>query len=171
MADEFDDVSDCSGCPVTGRRACAEDHRGCVLRRLTLTLALACLAMLAGCATTAVDTSEASPVPPDRLFGGEALTGRPGKASVIVKRDTGFQGSACFLRILVDATPAADLGRGEKVVLHLWPGSHVLSVSAKGLCGGKGAETKAALAAGQTATFRVGFGFGFGAVFVRPTAS
>lgn len=168
MTGEFDDVSDCRGCAMTRRRAGAAHLRGRVFRRLTL--ALACLAMLAGCATTAIETAEASSAPPDRVIGGEALTGRPGKATVIVKRDTGFQGSACFLRILIDAAPVAELGRGEKVVLHLTPGSHVLGVSTKGLCGGRAAETKAALAAGQTATFRVGFGFGFGDVFVRPTA-
>jgi hypothetical protein len=153
---------------MTGRRADAGYRRGVFFRRLAL--ALGCLAMLAGCTTTAVDSSKAASAPPDRVFGGEALTGRPGKATVIVTRDSGFQGAACFLRILVEATPVADLARGEKVVLHLSPGEHVLSVSTKGLCGGKIAETKATLAAGQTATFRVGFGFGFGDVFVRPTA-
>ena len=153
---------------MTGRRTGAASRRDRVCYRLAL--ALGCLAVLAHCATTAVDTSEASSPPPERVFGGEALTGRPGKATVIVTRDKGFQGSACFLRILVDATPVADLARRESVVLHLTPGDHVLSVSTKGLCGGKLAETKAALAAGQTATFRVGFGFGFGDVFVRPTA-
>lgn len=160
MTGGVDDVSDRWSGAVTGL--------GRVLRRPTL--ALGCLALLAGCATTAIDTSEASSAPPDRVFGGETLTGRPGKTTVIVKRDRGFQGAACFLRILVDATAVADLDRGEKVVLHLAPGSHVLSVSTKGLCGGKLAETKADLAQGQTATYRVGFGFGFGGVFVRPTA-
>jgi len=169
MTGELEDIGNCPGCAMTGRPADAERHRGRGLRRRTL--ALACLAVLAGCATTAIDTSEAPSAPPDRIFGGEALTGRPGKATVIVTRDKGFQGFACFLRILVDASPVADLDRGEKVVLHLSPGGHVLSVSTKGLCGGRVAETKAELAAGQTATYRVGFGWGFGGVFVRPTTS
>ncbi len=128
------------------------------------------LAMLAGCATTAIETSKASPVAPDRVFGGEVLTGRPGKATLIVKRDTGFQGSACFLRIFLDAVPVADLDRGERVVLHLAPGDHLLGVSPTRICGGGLAEAKAAPLAGQTATFRVGFGYGFGNVFIDPTA-
>ena len=154
---------------MTGRHAGAAYPRGGVFHRLALMLG--CVALLAGCATTAIDTSAASAVPPGRLFGGEALTGRPGKATVIVKRDRGFQGAACFLRILVDTSPVADLDRGERVLLHLAPGGHVLSVSTTGVCGSQVAEAKAELAAGQTATYRVGFGFGFGRVFVRPTPS
>src|SRR5690349_1299613 len=121
MAAELEEVSNCPGCAVRGRRGCAECHRGRDLRRLML--ALGCSALLAGCTTTAIDSSQAPSAPPDRIFGGEALTGRPGKATVIVTRDKGFQGVACFLRILVDASPVADLDRGEKVVLHLSPGT------------------------------------------------
>jgi hypothetical protein len=133
-------------------------------------LALISLAMLAGCTTRVVETSKAAPVPPDRVSGGELLTGRPGKGTLIVKRDAGFQGSACFLRIFVDAVPVAELDRGEKVVVHLAPGNHLLGASPSRICGGRLAEAKTALIAGQTATFRVGFGFGVGNVFVRPTA-
>ena len=122
-------------------------------------LALVSLTMFEGCATTLVETSEASPVTPNRVFAGEQLTGRPGKATLIVKRDRGFQGSACYLRIFVDSAAVADLDRGEKVVLHLEPGDHLLAVSPNGIvCGRRAAETNLALIAGQTATFRVGYG-------------
>ena len=132
-------------------------------------LALVLLTMLDGCATTPVETSEASPVAPGRVFAGEQLTGRPGKATLIIKRDNGFQGSACYLRISVDAAPVADLGRGEKLVLHLEPGNHSLAVSSKSICAGRAAETNTILVAGQTTTFRVGYGVID--LFVRPATS
>jgi len=133
-------------------------------------LALVSLAVLGGCATTPVATSDASPVTPNRVFAGEQLTGRPGKATLIIKRDSGFQGSACYLRIFVDSAPVADLDRGEKVVLHLEPGDHLLTVSPNSIvCGRRVATTNAVLIGGQTATFRIGYGLI--ELFVQPGGS
>lgn len=134
---------------------------------------VALLVMLAACATTEVETLKAPAVAHNRDFvGGELQTGRPGKSTLIIKRDRGVQGLACYLRILVDEMPVADLDRGEKVVLHPDPGDHVLGVSpTSGVCGGGYAGATASLVAGQTATFRVGFGFGIGNVFLQGTDS
>jgi hypothetical protein len=59
--------------------------------------------------------------------------------SLIIKRDTGFMGSACTIRVFVHAVPVADLAPSEKIELFVPLGGHVIGATPTGiLCGGGG---------------------------------
>lgn len=63
------------------------------------------------------------------------LEKRDGTGEVIIKRDSGFFGSACFSRVYVDGKEVADLGTAQKVI-HATIGDHVFSAWPKRVCGG-----------------------------------
>lgn len=75
----------------------------------------------------------------------------------MVKRDSGFGGSACASRIFLDARPIADIRVSEKVVLHIPEGMHILSAWPN-FCGGGMAEVKTELKKGTQSSFRVDYG-------------
>lgn len=81
-----------------------------------------------------------------------------GAGKVVVKRDSGFGGSACATRIFVNGQAIADIDTAEKVVLYLPAGEQILSAWTKGLCGGGMSEVKALVKAGASSSFRVGYG-------------
>ena len=99
----------------------------------------------------------------------ELLQQGEGRGAVVVKRDSGFGGSACSARLFVDAKPAADLRASERVVLHLSAGDHILSAQPNGMCGGGMVETRVRVSPHETATFRMGYGTA-GDFTLTPTA-
>ena len=58
-----------------------------------------------------------------------------------MKRDSGFMGSACTVRVFVDAVPVADLAPSEKVEVFVGFGEHSVVVTSNGICGGGTSET------------------------------
>ena len=76
----------------------------------------ACGIMLAlvGCATKPVSNEQATPVPEKQIISTALLEKRDGTGEVIIKRDSGFFGSACFSRVYVDGKEVADLGTAQK---------------------------------------------------------
>ncbi len=90
---------------------------------------LACGIMLAlvGCATKPVSNEQATPVPEKQIISTALLEKRDGTGEVIIKRDSGFFGSACFSRVYVDGKEVADLGTAQKVVVYPTIGDHVFS--------------------------------------------
>lgn len=113
---------------------------------------------LIGCATQPVSTTQAVPVPPDRILTPELLQQSEGRGAVIVKRDSGLGGSGCSARLFVNAKPTADLRPSERVVLYLIPGDYILSAQPNGLCGGGLVETRVRVTPQETATLRMGYG-------------
>ena len=77
-------------------------------------LLVAVLALLAGCSTQPVNTEQASIVPPDRVWDKKATNKTPDTGEIIVKRDSGFIGSACLASVYLDGNPIADLNTREK---------------------------------------------------------
>src|SRR6184192_2112771 len=75
---------------------------------------------LTACATQPVTIHQASAVPASRILAPQWLSQAPYTGSLIVKRDSGFMGSACTVRVFVDAVPVADLAPSEKVELFRW---------------------------------------------------
>jgi hypothetical protein len=105
-------------------------------------LAIFSLLSLAACATSPVTINQASSVPNSRILAPQLLAQRSNTGSLVVKRDSGFMGSACAIRVFVDAVPVADLAPSEKVEVFVAFGEHsVVVTSSNGICGGGTSET------------------------------
>ena len=107
------------------------------MRYLTLLL----LFPFTACATTPVTINQAAAVPASRILAPQLLAQASNTGSLIVKRDSGFMGSACTIRVFVDAVPVADLAPSEKVEVFVAVGEHSVVVTSNGICGGGTSET------------------------------
>jgi hypothetical protein len=93
--------------------------------------------IITGCATKAINTQEAIPVPKERILNRKYLSASEGAVPVTIKRDKGFFGSGCSQTIMVDGEDIAVLYAGEKIVFHLNEGEHIIGLRVpRGLCGG-----------------------------------
>lgn len=91
-----------------------------------------------GCATSPTPHSEAIPAPKDRVFAfQDSLKEKSGV--IIVTRDKGHVGSACFYGLWIDSIFSARLDVAERAKFTLPVGEHVLKAGrdpyGKGLCG------------------------------------
>ena len=107
------------------------------MRYLTLLL----LFSFTACATTPITLNQAAAVPASRVLAPQLLAQASNTGSLVVKRDSGFMGSACTVRVFVDAVPVADLAPAEKVELFVALGEHSVVVTSNGICGGGTSET------------------------------
>ena len=104
-------------------------------------LAILLLFSFTACATTPVTVNQAAAVPAARILAPQLIAQTSNTGSLVVKRDSGFMGSACTIRVFVDAVPVADLAPSEKVEVFVGFGEHSVVVSSNGICGGGTAET------------------------------
>jgi hypothetical protein len=88
------------------------------------TCLLAAVAILSGCATSAIAPQDAKAAPADRIL----ITSNPGGVKVTFVRDTGFVGSGVYQHIYIDGREAAQLNPGEKAEFLLAPGEHIFGV-------------------------------------------
>jgi hypothetical protein len=88
--------------------------------------------------------------------------------SLIVKRDSGLMGSACTIRVFVDAVPVADLAPSEKVEVFLVLGEHIVGVTSNGICGGV-AEAAVVIFPERQKILRIASGQS-GDIYLQPTA-
>jgi len=129
------------------------------------------ITFLVGCSTTPVSTSDAIPVPKDRIYeqGIKYQSQVPNSGQVVIKRDAGTMGWLCTAKIFLNSIPVADLEKSEKVSLYLPEGEYIISADPEGLCGGGLVEVSAKVKAGSIQYFRYGFsGSGYPVLF--PTA-
>lgn len=91
--------------------------------------ALATLAM--GCATQPVPSSEAKPVPKDRVHAPDFLQAGPGRAFLVVTRDKGLKASLCGMGVYIDGTLVATLRPSEQIRLFVNEGEHLVGVDSK----------------------------------------
>ncbi len=71
------------------------------------------VALLAGCASSAIPVSQADPVPRDELYAFQNKpAGESGKVTVV--RDSGMVGSGCDIVVYVDGRKAAKIGTGQR---------------------------------------------------------
>ena len=128
------------------RRSSLEDVRVCscvaisTMTRLRVVWVTGMLVVVGGCEAThpVADPADTHPPPPERILVPGYLEAAPGSGVVSVTRDAGSVNSACTLQVRVDARPVALLRTAERVILHLPPGKHVLSVTGEegaGVCG------------------------------------
>ena len=93
------------------------------------------------CATTPIAVNQAASVPATRVLASQLLAQGSNTGSLVIKRDSGFMGSACTIRVFVDAVPVADLAPAEKVELFVPLGERSVVITANGICGGGTSET------------------------------
>jgi hypothetical protein len=87
-----------------------------------------------------------------------------------VKRDSGFMGSACAIRVFVDAVPVADLKPAERVEVFVGFGEHSVVVTTTGvLCGGGTSETAVVIMPERQKILRIASGQS-GDIFLQPSA-
>ncbi|MGE8098129.1 hypothetical protein [Pseudomonas fluorescens] len=130
--------------------------------------------MLAGCSTSAVSPSQAKPVPSDRILAYSIKPNGP-HGTVVVTRDTGFVGGACYAGVLIDGKFSARIGTGEIVRLYVPVGEHLIGLSGdeqgSGTCswGELRKEQTDIITDGQIKRFRIGGDTQVG-LDIRPTS-
>lgn len=132
------------------------------------TVLLALLVM--ACATQPVTIYQAYTVPSSRILAPQWLSQAPYTGSLIIKRDSGFMGSACTIRVFVDAVPVADLAPAEKVELFVSLGEHVVgATSSNGICGGGASEAAVVIRPEGQKILRIASGQS-GDIYLQPSA-
>lgn len=93
--------------------------------------------LVAGCGTTPTPLSEAIPIEKNRLYGFQEKT-ETKNATIILTRDSGAAGSACYFGFWIDSTLAARFDTSETAHFFVEPGERLLRVGrdpmGNGLC-------------------------------------
>jgi len=122
------------------------------------------------CATQPVSIYQASAVPSSRILAPQLLSQAQYTGSLIIKRDTGFMGSACTIRVFVNSVPVADLAPSEKVEIFVPLGEHIVSAAPTGtLCGGGTSEAAVVIRPESQKILRIASGQS-GDIHVQPSA-
>jgi hypothetical protein len=125
---------------------------------------------LIACATRPITVNQASAVPFSRILAPQWLSQAPYTGSLIIKRDSGFMGSACTIRVFIDAVPVADLAPSEKVELFVALGEHVVGAASNGiLCGGGASEAAVVIGPERQKVLRIASGQS-GDIYLQPSA-
>jgi hypothetical protein len=127
------------------------------------------LLSLAACATTPLTINQAAAVPETRILAPQFLAQTSNSGSLVVKRDSGFMGSACTIRVFVDAVPVADLKPAEKVELFVGFGEHSVVATSNGICGGGTSEAAVVIMPERQRILRIASGQS-GDIFLQPSA-
>src|SRR5215469_12000144 len=101
------------------------------MTRLRVIWVTGMLVVVGGCAAThpVADPADTHPPPPGRILVPSYLEAAPGSGVVSVTRGAGSVESACTLQVRIDARPVALLRTSERVILHLPPSKHIVSVT------------------------------------------
>jgi len=146
-----------------------------VTNRVNFCVCLVILAhFMSGCATELVPTSQAWPVPKNRLLTQKWRSPTTDTGSLIVKRDRGLVETDCFSRVYIEGVPVADLDASEMVEFFLPAGEHILEIGVGGeeLCEGFSEEkltgASVIITKGRQKVFRIKTGTG-GTVLIPTT--
>ncbi|AMW64543.1 lipoprotein (endogenous virus) [Pseudomonas phage phiAH14a] len=124
---------------------------------MRILIAAVAVAMLAGCASSAISVRDAKPVPSDEVYAFQTKpAGESGKVTVV--RDSGAVGSGCDIVVYVDGRKAAKIGPGQRATFYLPPGSPSLGagLAGSGLCAGAAIRTiAAAVQPGKESLYRI----------------
>ena len=133
-------------------------------------LAVFLVLSLTACATQPVPIYQASAAPFSRILAPQWLSQAPFTGSLIIKRDSGFMGSACTVRVFIDAVPVADLAPSEKVELFVPLGEHVVGASSTSIfCGGGASEAAVVIYPERQKIMRIASGQS-GDIYLQPSA-
>jgi hypothetical protein len=126
--------------------------------------------LLTACATQPVSIYQASAVPRSRILAPQFLSQAQYTGSLIIKRDSGFMGSACTIRVFVDTVPVADLGPSEKIELFVPFGEYVVSATPIDIfCGGGTSEAAVVIRPESQKILRIASGQS-GDIHLQPSA-
>ena len=121
-------------------------------------LLLIAILILSGCSTQPVPTEVATNVTVDRVWDKKIVNKTENSGTIIIKRDSGFVGSACLISVYLDGKAVADLSSREKVIFYPLAGRHILSATPHGWCAGGMVETGADVELNKPLIYRVGYG-------------
>jgi hypothetical protein len=125
---------------------------------------------LVACATQPVTIDKSLAVPSSRILAPQWLAQAPYTGSLVIKRDSGFMGSACNVRVFVDAMPVADLAPSEKVELFIAAGEHIVGAASTGIfCGGGATEAAVIITLERQRIMRIASGQS-GDLHLQPSA-
>jgi len=128
------------------------------------------LLSLMACATQPISIYQASVVPSSRILAPQLLSQAQYTGTLIIKRDTGFMGSACTIRVFVYTVPVADLAPSEKVELFVPLGEHVVSATQTDtFCGGGTSEAAIVIRPESQRILRIASGQS-GDIHLQPSA-
>lgn len=120
--------------------------------------------LLAGCATTPTPIAQAKQAPSDRLLAYQEKQLNT-TSTLIVTRDTGLLGSACYYAVSINGVLAATLSAGESARFFLPPGEALLQSGrdpkGSGLCATElknVTQRETILRANETKHFRLSLG-------------
>lgn len=126
---------------------------------------------LAGCATQAILPSKAKPVPVDRIYQYQNRTDQ-NNSTLIVVRDSGMVGSACYATIYINGGRVAKLETQEKATFFLPSGEWSIgtNLEGRGLCSAPNdrQERYISLKNGESKSVRI-FTDGSGNMDIKPT--
>jgi len=133
-------------------------------------LGLLIVVSLTACATTPLAINQTAAVPETRILAPQLVAQTANTGSLVVKRDSGFMGSACAIRVFVDAVPVADLKPAERVEVFVGFGEHSVVVTTTGvLCGGGTSETAVVIMPERQRILRIASGQS-GDILLQPSA-
>jgi hypothetical protein len=133
-------------------------------------IAVSLVLLLSACATQPITIQQAAAVPSSRILAPQWLSQGAYTGSLVIKRDSGFMGSACTIRVFVDAVPVADIAPSEKVELFVALGEHVVGATANGvLCGGGASEAAVVIRPESQRILRIASGQS-GDIYLQPSA-
>jgi hypothetical protein len=125
---------------------------------------------LTACATQPISIYQASAVPSSRILAPQLLSQAQFTGSLIIKRDTGFMGSACTIRVFVNRVPVADLAPSEKIELFIPLGEYVVSATPTDIfCGGGTSEAAVVIRPESQRILRIASGQS-GDIHLQPSA-
>lgn len=148
-----------------------EPSRAVTLSGRTMPVVAVLLALwFTGCATSPIAINQASPVPTSRILAPQLLSEVQYTGSLVIKRDGGFMGSACTIRVFVGAVPVADLAPSEKVEIFVPLGEHIVAAtSISSFCGGGVSEAAVIISPERQKILRIASGQS-GDIHLQPSA-
>lgn len=132
------------------------------------------LIALAGCSTSQVPADKALQVPADRVLAYASKPTTP-YGTIVVTRDTGLVGGACYVGVLIDGKFAVRIDTGEIVSLYVPVGEHLVGLvgdeRSGGVCGWGELrkEQSTSVTDGQLKRFRIGGDTNIG-LDIRPSS-
>jgi hypothetical protein len=127
---------------------------------------------ITACATKPVTYEQAKNVDMSRIYMTDIIEQQDDRVKVVVKRDTGFTGSGCYLGLIINGDVIADLDTGEKIDLYLKPNDYIFAVKSSGklLCESSIAdETEVIVQKNVFKQYRIGTNHNMG-FFIRRTS-
>jgi hypothetical protein len=126
--------------------------------------------VLAGCATTPVPSSSATPVPEERILAPDFTRPQQGFAMLVVTRDKGFLIATCEATFFVDGVKVAKLLQKEQLRLFVEEGKHLVGVTGdQGICLGGADQQSIEVTRAKPVLLRIAAGNGLG-LKIEPSA-